>query len=443
METTPHFLPANALEILFAALYRAGITRIIGPVAENGAIGFRELHSAQDLPRGLRDVQTPGHYRLRQEEGCSRRFAWANPPQALKPLTFAPRETLWHSQQDASGRLVFSLPDLPVPRTAILGVRACDLTALRLQEAHFLRAPHVDPFFSARRAALFLMAVHCSHPASTCFCASTGDGPVARSGFDLALTELEEGFLLAADSLAGEAVLADLRLASASTDQEAQALAQAEQAIRQQSRHLPQGLEDAPLQALLEHPHWETVGQRCLSCGNCTAVCPTCFCHVETEELSLDGTATTHLRQWDSCFTSGHAAMGSWQIRPATHLRYRQWLGHKLLFWPAQYGRSGCVGCGRCLTWCPVGIDLTVEIAALLDSPPAEAPTAPPAAYSSSFLPDPGAEQQDPGADPPTAMADPQTPGRPTQTPGGHTQTPGRLTQTSGTDCPPAAGVAK
>ncbi len=366
METVAVFLSRDALDSLLDAIRQAGFGRLLGPVADQGAITYQTIESAAALPVGQGDQQEAGHYRLRNQGG-PRAFAWAHGPSALKPLTFAPREVLWRCERDADGHLRFHDPDLTPAPTAVIGVRACDLAALRIQEQHFGKSPYPDPHFAARRASLFLVAVHCSHPAATCFCASTGDGPRAREGFDLALSELDAGFVLSAGSERGRAVLEALHLAPASAEQVAQADSEIDAAAQAQHRSLPsRDLKDA-LYARLEHPHWDQVGRRCLSCGNCTAVCPTCFCHAEVDEGPVTGAHVTHQRQWDSCFTATHSYMGHFLVREETRLRYRQWLTHKLGSWHEQYGRSGCVGCGRCITWCPVGIDITAEVAVLLE----------------------------------------------------------------------------
>jgi ferredoxin len=119
----------------------------------------------------------------------------------------------------------------------------------------------------------------------------------------------------------------------------------------------------------LEHPRWKEVADRCLSCANCTLVCPTCFCSSVTEVTDLTGDAVSRERQWASCFTLEHSQMHGANARPTTASRYRQWLTHKLAGWIDQFGTSGCTGCGRCITWCPVGIDITEEVAAIRQSP--------------------------------------------------------------------------
>jgi len=359
------FLARDDLQTLFSLLGDQGY-RTIGPVVRAGAIQYLDLADARDLPQGWTDDQAPGHYRLTHVES-PRCFAWANGPQALKPLLFRAREVLWQSTRDASGRLTFRSPTIDERPLALIGARACDLAALELQDRHFL-AGISDPYYAARREGLLIVAVHCGYPADTCLCASTGDGPRATHGFDLALHELEDGYLVEIGSERGRQIARAMPLKTASPEQRAQADAEIEDAARRQFRRLPsRDLRDT-LFARLDHPRWDDVAARCLSCGNCTSVCPTCFCHAEYDAPELGGAASSHLREWDSCFGLGHSRMHGFVVRPETRHRYRQWLTHKLGSWHDQYGRSGCVGCGRCISWCPVGIDITDEIQALCDS---------------------------------------------------------------------------
>jgi ferredoxin len=351
-----HFLPRQELHRLLDRLIMAGF-HCIGPQVGDGAIIYDALDDVAALPRGVRDSQAPGSYRL-AAGGDERCFAWANGPQALKPLTFAPREGLWRAEQ-GKGYTPEPLHDTP---TAIIGVRACDLAALHIHDLHFRSN---DSYYAARRERLFLVAVNCSHPAATCFCASTGDGPEAQFGYDLVLDELDDGYIVRSGTPVGGHILRELYLEPASAEQVGMAGQQNAAAAAQQTRTLPGRNLRATLFANLEHARWDNVAARCLSCGNCTSVCPTCFCHSERDEPALDGRSSVHYRQWDSCFTEGHSYIHGVVIRAETKFRYRQWLTHKLGSWHDQYGRSGCVGCGRCISWCPAAIDITEEAAAI------------------------------------------------------------------------------
>ena len=359
------FLPVDRLQTLVVCLMQEGY-QCLGPALENGAIVMRELDAPDGLPRGLQAEQAPGRYRLTTDPS-NRYFAWANGPQAIKPQTFAPKESLWRVERNAEGMLQFDAVVPEAPKQAIIGVRACDLAALALQDAHFLRGGRVDAHYARRRERLFLVAVQCAVPAATCFCVSTGDGPTPTSGYDLALAELKDGFVVLAGSDRGRAVLAALNLGSATSQQIEAARQQGVAAAAAQTRRLPGRNLRGALMSRQEHPRWDAVAARCLACGNCTSVCPTCFCHAEVDAPALDGQVSQHERIWDSCFGEAHGHLHGFNVRPDIRSRYRQWLTHKLATWHDQFGRSGCVGCGRCIAWCPAGIDLTEEAAALTE----------------------------------------------------------------------------
>ena len=338
----------------------------IGPKVQDSTIVYGDIGSTDQLPKGIEDQQAPGRYNLNTQHH-SRYFAWANGPQAIKPYSFAPQETLWQCTRDSQGNLQF---DAQIPDSkpmAIIGVRACDLAALQLQRDHFLHQQYSDPWFRQRTSNLLLIAVHCSHPSSNCFCHATGDGPVATQDCDIAMHELEHGFLITASSAKGETILNRLPLQMTTDEIKQQAEQQVQSAINKQTKTLPKNVKDA-LQDKLDHPYWKKIGERCLSCGNCTSVCPSCFCHQQHEQLAIDDNSSSHYREWSSCFTHSHGYLAGYQFRPATWHRYRQWLTHKFSGWHDQYHRSGCVGCGRCITWCPAGIDVTEELEQLCNS---------------------------------------------------------------------------
>ena len=356
------WLARSDLGSLIVALRLAGY-RCVGPQVRDGTIVYDTLSDMDALPQGVTTAQAPGEYRV--TPGTSPRvFSWANGPQALKPFTFSPRETLWRSERSADGAIRFVETRTDGDAIAVIGARACDLAALALQDQHFLDGEFPDPYYAARRRSLFVVAVHCTVPAATCFCVSTGDGPRAKSHFDLVLSELDDGFLVEPGSARGLGLLKELPTQPASGEQRTAAEREITAAGQQQRRLPGNNLRDA-LFANLEHPRWEQVAGRCLACGNCTSVCPTCFCHAEVEVPRLDGGQSEHLREWDSCFTPMHSYIHGLIIRADRRARYRQWLTHKLGSWHDQYGRSGCVGCGRCITWCPVGIDITEEATAV------------------------------------------------------------------------------
>lgn len=357
------FLPRTRLAELLEALQGQGY-RCIGPQVRDGAIVYDELDSIEQLPKGIRQQQAPGQYRLQQSDD-DYLFSWANGPQAIKPLVFASEEILWQCQTNDDNGLDFFSNEADAQRIAFIGARPCDIAALDIHDRHFLQQEHCDPHYQARRQNLLLIAVNCTQPAETCFCASTGDGPQASYGFDLALTEMADGFLLESHTEHGQAITRDIDLRSATEHQLKDADKLLQQAADQQQRHLPEGNLQRVLFDNLEHARWDEVAARCLSCGNCTSVCPTCFCHSEIDRPQLDGRSSQHIRQWDSCFSHGHSYIHGISIRADTRSRYRQWLTHKLGSWHEQYGRSGCVGCGRCISWCPVGIDITEEVSAI------------------------------------------------------------------------------
>ena len=360
--TPTGFLQRDRLQTLLDRLRERGY-RCIGPQARDGAIVYDDLKDASALPVGIGSKQAPGRYRL-EHNGHGRCFAWSNGPQALKPLLFAPRETLWRVARGTDGGLRFEPESHRPERRAVIGVRACDLAALVLQDAHFTERV-ADPGYRSRRRDLLLVGIDCGHPAETCFCVSTGDGPAVTAGADLVLTELDAGFVVRSGSDAGAALCDELPPRAATDDELHLADAEIDRARRSQHRRLPgRDLRD-PLFARLDHPRWAEVAERCLSCGNCVAVCPTCFCSTEREEAALDGGGAEHLRIWDTCFSAEHSYLHGRLLRPDTERRYRQWLTHKLGGWHDQYGRSGCVGCGRCIAWCPTGIDITAEAAAI------------------------------------------------------------------------------
>lgn len=356
-------LPSADLQRLLEALHTKGY-RIAGPTVRDGAVVWETIRQVSDLPVGWRDHQEPGRYRLEQT-GSTEVFGVVHGPQSLKPFTFAPRELLLQIKRTQGG--FTSHPKLPqAEKVAVIGARACDLAGLAIQDRIFLNGPYQDPYYAVRREGLFIIAVNCTRALPTCFCASMDTGPRAKNGFDLALTEVDDQLVVEAGSEAGADLLSTLSLSPASHNAIDEAAARVDACARSQVRgldhaRLPQAMYDSH-----EHPRWDDVAARCLACANCTMVCPTCFCHTVEETPDLTGQRTEHARLWDSCFTQEHGYIHGKNVRPTIKDRYRMWMTHKFASWVDQFGTSGCVGCGRCITWCPVGIDVTEELSTLL-----------------------------------------------------------------------------
>jgi ferredoxin len=358
-------LSPAGLEALFAALAAEG-RDIVGPTVRDGAIVLDHLKSTAELPRGVGDEQGPGRYRLR-ERGDEALFGYAASPHSPKRELFPPRVPLVQVRRSRDG-LAFS-EARPEPRKiAFVGTRACELAAIGVQDRVLVGGSFHDADYAARREDVLVFAVHCTSPAGTCFCASMDTGPKARAGYDLGAVELLEPthhFVIDVGSEAGRALLERIDVRPAEAEETARADRALDEATGRMGRALDTtGLREA-LAESLEHPRWQEVADRCLGCANCTMSCPTCFCTTVEDTTDLSGEIATRERRHDSCFTMDFAYVHGGSTRPSLRARYRQWLTHKLSSWHDQFGTSGCVGCGRCITWCPVGIDITEEAAAL------------------------------------------------------------------------------
>ena len=372
-------LSKTELDFLLADLRAEGYLTV-GPRLQDESIVYNQIEGLKDLPRGLMSEQAPGSYRLIQT-GREHYFDFIPAAQSWKQFLFPPRHVLFTAQKKSTeehtadhtgehsasrtGKWQIKENDASAPHYALVGVRPCELAAIAIQDRVFLRPDFYDPIYRARREGLFILAVNCLHPNATCFCTSLGTGPRHKSGFDLCLTETDDLFLMEAGSELGLSLLSHRTYALPTAFiQNA-----AERAIEQAAGHMGRSLDTHDLPGLLtEHldaSRWTEVGKRCLSCANCTQVCPTCFCWDAVDQTDITGQHSRRERFWDSCFNPNFSYVVGGNTRPNIRARYRQWLTHKLGQWKAQFDVLGCVGCGRCITWCPVGIDLTEEVAAI------------------------------------------------------------------------------
>jgi ferredoxin len=362
-------LGLDSIQPLFDLLSKNGY-RLIGPTVRDGAIVYDELNTVADLPVGWTDEQSNGTYRLKKRDDAAL-FGYVVGPQSWKKFLHLPALRLWKAQKQKSGFQIIEEREAP-PKLAFIGVRPCELHAIAIQDKIFMSGSYVDPVYQARRENIFVVAVNCGQAGGTCFCASMHTGPKATSGFDLALTEvLDESrhyFVVEIGSARGAEMLQEVPHQVAREEEKAAAERISANAAAQMGRRL----DTTDIKNLLyqnsEHPRWDEVAGRCLNCANCTMVCPTCFCTTVEDVTDLTGEYAERWRKWDSCFTMDFSYIHGGSVRPSAKARYRQWLTHKLASWIDQFGASGCVGCGRCITWCPVGIDITEEVRAIRES---------------------------------------------------------------------------
>jgi ferredoxin len=361
-------LEPDALESLVSSLRGRGY-RVLGPKLRDGAIVYDDLESADQLPIGWTDAQEAGRYRVapRADEA---RFGYAVGPHSWKQFLLPARLRIWRSHRNGDGFEV-EPEETERPPLALVGVRGCELSAIAIQDRVLLGGAYQEADYALRRDGAFIVAVDCFEPADTCFCVSMGGGPQIRGDCDLVLSELLDGehrFLARAGSERGAEILRELPRREAAP----QDLAAAEAAVESAAARMTRTVESGDLRDLLarnlENPRWDEVAERCLTCGNCTMVCPTCFCTSLEDVSDLAGTEAERVRVWESCFSVEHSYLHGGSVRRSGRSRYRQWLTHKFGTWHDQFDSSGCVGCGRCIAWCPVGIDVTEELAAIRET---------------------------------------------------------------------------
>ncbi|GAB3147661.1 4Fe-4S dicluster domain-containing protein [Amycolatopsis stemonae] len=343
------------VEVLLAEGYR-----VVGPTVRDDAIVPAELGSAAELPAGWSVDTAPGRYRLRRRTDAAV-FAHSAGPQSWKRFLHPPHRPLWHT--GPGGEYVAADDD--VPRYAFLGVRACDLAAISVLGTVLA----ASGAFARRRQGLFTVAANCTEPGGVCFCASMGTGPGASGGYDLALTERidDDGhrFVVDVGSAEGARILGLVTTRAAADGEVATARADVAAAAGKMGREMPPGDLRTLLRESRESPVWSEIASRCLTCGNCTMVCPTCFCTTTEDGTDVTGEHAGRAERWASCFELDFSYVHGGSVRESGQSRYRQWMSHKLSTWHDQFGTSGCVGCGRCIAWCPAGIDITAEAARL------------------------------------------------------------------------------
>lgn len=357
------------LQKLFDVLNKNGY-QVLGPTVRDSAIIYDELGSVEDLPIGWTDEQNGGTYRIKKRKDQAL-FGYVVGPHSWKKFLFPSLVQLWQAKRNEKDFKVASYKE-EVPKYAFFGVRSCEIHALAIQDNIFASEKYTDPLYQSRRKNIFIVAVNCGQAGGTCFCASMKTGPKASSGFDLALTEVVDGerhyFVVEVGTSLGEEILNKVPHSKAGENE----LRIAEQISEKAEGQMGRVMDTTEIKELLyrnyEHSHWDEVAQRCLTCTNCTMACPTCFCNTVEDVTDLTGAQAARKRRWDSCFNLDFSYIHGGSIRSSAKSRYRQWIVHKLAAWHDQFGTSGCVGCGRCITWCPVGIDITEEVQSIRKS---------------------------------------------------------------------------
>jgi len=285
------------------------------------------------------------------------------------PSQYPPKSILFPRQETL---LAYSLDEMPprveasitVGPTAIFGIHACDLHGIRCLDKVFADGIP-DPYYQARRAAALLIGVAC-RPDDECFCGSMGTSQPPEDGFDLFLTELDTAWLVQVGSEKGAAALAEnaeIRPATAEEIRRGQermaARVREQKGIRIKVEHLP-----LLFGGEYHDPIWDELGERCISCGECNFVCPTCYCFDVADEPDPAGSAGgRRVRIWDACQRPDFAAVaGGKNYRDTAAQRNRHRFYRKFLYPVLKYKKSFCVGCGRCVRSCPVDIQIVETV---------------------------------------------------------------------------------
>lgn len=249
----------------------------------------------------------------------------------------------------------------PEPKV-VFGVRPCDARGALAIDALFLDQDPADGRYAQHRAATTLVGLACPQMWDSCFCTVVGGAPNGSEGLDILLTEVEGGYAVQVVSEKGEALAAGLQ-------GEEQAVKLPEPVLRE---GLPELRATEEWRAQFDERYWERVADRCLGCRVCTFVCPTCRCFDVRDEVATHRPGVRvieRLRAWDACTVSAYRRIaGGHNPRPTQHMRLRNRFYCKFMYYPEDFGALGCVGCGRCIDACPVGIDILEAVAAVAET---------------------------------------------------------------------------
>jgi len=309
---------------------------VYGPVAKGKQVVFGSIHQPGDL-----------------------RLDYVTTILPPKKFFYAPFETVFHFHRELGITAQQGISDRG---KVLFGIHPCDVAALGLLD-RVMEGGYNDTVYQAKRQQTLIVALNCNSAGEHCFCTSFGTGPEATRGFDLAITNLGERFLLEAGTPVGAEMIEILALEPAETGD----LWEKESRMRKARERIPKRMHTERLPRLLnqnfDHPVWAKLNERCLSCGACTVACPTCYCFNVWDQVNLDLTTGQRKMVWDSCqlVDFGEVAMGH-NFRRDRTARVKQRVYHKLSYFNTQYGDFGCVGCGRCTEACIKHIDLVAIV---------------------------------------------------------------------------------
>jgi sulfhydrogenase subunit beta (sulfur reductase) len=289
----------------------------------------------------------------------------SNPQKPVKEVFFPQSEAMLRFEKAENRQRVTSTDEVKKPRV-VLGARACDIQAISLLDDVFLGKEYTDVYFLQKRKTTTLIGFACNHPLSTCFCASTGGGPFTREGSDLFFIDLGEAYLVEPLTEKGKALTQNKLFAKASAKEIALASDLEKKAVKKSDASLPvEGIEKK-LDQLMESRFWDRVHEKCIGCGVCTFLCPTCHCFdIVDEAVNEQG---QRVRNWDTCLSSLYSLETSGHNpRPTGRERTRQRVMHKFNYFPKNFKKIACVGCGRCILYCPVNFDIRQVIQEIKD----------------------------------------------------------------------------
>jgi len=349
---------AEELTQIVAVLMAEGYT-VIGPKDKKLALNLEKLSSPDELALGFVSEEKEGYYRLKPAKTLA--IDAAKPMNSPKYYTEKANQLLYTASQ-VNNQWEFKTAVVEPEPIAFFGLNACDVASLYILDLTF-KQEFKDPVYEKNRQAVqFVVGVNCTHPGNNCFCSTYNTGPRLTYPYDLGLTCLGETYLVEAGSQKGKEVLAKLKSEPASQAHLQQKETLLEKAKKQMSKAFNLKKACQVLADNYEHPYWDEPSERCLSCANCINVCPTCYCYQIYRRANLSADEVAVFRSLDACHHLEFAAVHGGNFRPRRVDRLRHWVNHKIFWTIEQYGVPGCVGCGRCITWCPTAIDITEPV---------------------------------------------------------------------------------